>query len=238
MDKHVCVMLLTYNRWAYAERALNSCLSNLKHDGPLSVHIADDGTEGQYRYELVEVAKKYVSEVSVTNSNRRGYGANYNTATQVVHLRADIVLPLEDDWELSRTLDTSLYIPALERFGCVRLGYLGFTQPLTGRLVHLANATWLHLWKDSYEPHVWTGHPRLETVKWERQVGPWPELLEAGPTEFAVAHKEAARRGVLWPMSYVKPEGDMFVHIGTEHAPNSMDVPVTDEVILPDTVQV
>jgi glycosyltransferase involved in cell wall biosynthesis len=222
--KNVCVMLLTYNRFEYAKITLQSTLENIRYGGPLSVHIADDGSPGTYVADLIEVAKKYdVSSVSSTNSNHRGYGANYNAATQVVHGIADIVLPLEDDWQLTRMLEMERFIPALDTFGCIRLGYLGFTQPLHGVLKHVADATWLQLWERSYEPHVWTGHPRLETVDWQRAVGPWPELLEPGPTEFHVAKKEAARVGVAWPMSYVTPEGNLFAHIGTDKSPNSMD---------------
>lgn len=222
--QHVCVMLLTYNRYEYAEKTLRSTLEHTVYNGPLSVHIADDGSPVDYVPSLIEVAREYdLEQVTSTNSNHRGYGANYNAATQVVHGFADVVLPLEDDWELVRNLELARFLPALETFGCIRLGYLGFTQPLHGEFKLLADAIWIKLWERSYEPHVWTGHPRLETVDWQRAVGPWPELLEPGPTEFHVAKKEAARLGVAWPMSYVKPEGDLFCHIGTLKAPSSMN---------------
>jgi len=224
--QHVCVMLLTYDRYEYAELTLKSALENIRYGGPLSVHIADDGSPDGYVPALIELAKGIgIAQVSSTNSNHRGYGANYNAATQVVHGFADVVLPLEDDWQLTRALELERYIPALDVFGCIRMGYLGFTQPLHGELKHVADATWLKLWERSYEPHVWTGHPRLETVDWERAVGPWPELLEPGATEFYVSKKEAARVGVAWPMSYITPEGNMFAHIGSTKSPNSMDVP-------------
>ncbi len=231
---HVCIMLLTYNRYEYAELTLRSALENIKYEGPLSVHIADDGSPDGYVAELMEIAKGMgIEQVTSTNSNHRGYGANYNCATQVVHSFADVVLPLEDDWQLLRELDLDKYVPVLGQFGCIRMGYLGFTQALHGRFLNVAGATWILMWPNSYEPHVWAGHPRLETVAWERAVGPWPEVLEAGPTEFAVAHKEAARTGVVWPMSYIKPEGDLWAHIGTVHAPNSLLVvePAVDGVV-------
>ena len=74
---------------------------------------------------------------------------------------------------------------------------------------------WLALDPDSPEPHVFAGHPRLELAEWERYVGPWPEGLAAGPTEFEVAHRREARMGVAWPIDLIKPTGDAFVHIGT-----------------------
>jgi hypothetical protein len=68
---------------------------------------------------------------------------------------------------------------------------------------------------DSPEPHVFAGHPRLETVGYQRRVGEWPEGLLPGETEFSVAHYQWARMGVVWPMDLVKPSGDLFCHIGT-----------------------
>jgi hypothetical protein len=214
-DNHVCIMLLTYKRTDYALKTLESALKNIKHEGPLSVHIADDGSPPEHRKGLVNLAEQYVDLVTVTDSERRGYGANYNLGTQVVHSRADVVLPLEDDWELLRPLDTSCYLPALRVFGCIRMGYIGFTQELRGTLHYIDHAIWMRLYEHSREPHVFAGHPRLESVAWERNVGPWPELLEPGATEFEVARKDAARLGVAWPLEYIKPSGDLWAHIGT-----------------------
>jgi hypothetical protein len=157
-------------------------------------------------------------ELTLTNSQRRGYGANYNLATQVVHKRADYVLCLEDDWELLRPLPVEQYLAALQRFGCVRMGYIGFTQELRTTLHYIKGVMWMRFYENSREPHVWAGHPRIETVAWQRAVGPWPELLEPGRTEFEVAHKPEARLGVVWPLEYIRPSGDLFCHIGTERS--------------------
>ena len=218
----VCVLLLTYNRLAYAKRTLESALNNIQGDYDLYVHIASDGDTSEYIDELCITAAKYpeVLEVTHTNSERNGYGANYNLATQVVHHISDYVLVLEDDWELTRDLDLDVFIGALDELGagCMRLGYLGFTQPLRGELASSHGRIWLRLDPSSAEPHVFAGHPRIESVGWQRAVGPWPEGLEPGQTEFVVAHITESRYGVIWPMQEVKPYGDMFVHIGAERA--------------------
>lgn len=215
-DEHVCLMLLTYKRTEYAVRTLETALKNIQYDGPFSIHIADDGSEPEHRDVLLKVARDHVcGNVTITNSERRGYGANYNLATQVVHQRADYVLCLEDDWLLTRTLELSKFLPALQRFGCCRMGYIGFTQEMRLTLHYINGAMWMRFYEGSREPHVWAGHPRIETVAWQRAVGPWPELLEPGRTEFEVCHKEAARLGVVWPIEFIKPSGDMWSHIGT-----------------------
>jgi len=185
------------------------------------VHIASDGDDDEYLSALMFIANDFdLAFVTTTNSERSGYGANYNLATQVVHGFASHVLPLEDDWELTRDLDLDIFIQALDSLdaGCMRLGYLGYTQPLRGELAAAVGRHWLRLDPSSAEPHVFAGHPRLETVAWERSVGPWPEGLEPGQTEFAVAHIAESRYGVIWPIQEIKPYGDMFVHIGAERA--------------------
>lgn len=217
------IALLTYNRLDYAKRTLKSVISNIKWSGNLAVHIASDGDDAAYMHELacVASAQSAVRIHSLTDSNslRMGYGANWNLATQVVHGFSDYVLPLEDDWELTRELDADRLVAGLDAIGngsgCIRLGYVGYTQSLRGEFVYANNEHFLRLDHASDEPHVFAGHPRLETVAFERSVGPWPEGLSPGETEFQVAHMPTARRNIYWPISYVKPEGDLFAHIGS-----------------------
>jgi len=222
MPASIYICLLTFDRLDYAIKTLRSTLDNIVYDGNLSVHIADDGSSEEYRQTLIDIAGGYknVQGVTVTNSERGGYGRSYNLAMQTVHLYADIILPLEDDWELCRPLDLHPLVEALQtgEFGCIRLGYIGFTQPLRGELTHVAAHTYLRFDHDSPEPHVWAGHPRLETREWQRSVGPWPEGLDPGSTEFSVAHRPEARKGVAWPLDLIHPVGDLFLHFGAWQA--------------------
>lgn len=217
----VALVLLTYDRFAYAEKTLRSTLDRLhiSEHHELAVHIADDGSPGGYRESLMEIAQSYdcVKYVTVSNSNRGGYGSNYNLATLHTHSWADMVLPLEDDWELTRQFSIDPMIDALNagEFGCIRMGYVGWTQPLRCEFKFVANHRWLLFDPYSPEPHVFSGHPRLETVEWERRVGLWPEHMQAGATEFTVAHRPEARQGVAWPVDFIHPRGDAWAHIGT-----------------------
>lgn len=213
------ICLLTYNRFEYARTTLESVLKNVVYDGNMAVHIADDGSPSGYIDDLVASMVRNVP-VSWSNSERGGYGANYNLAMQTVHNLSRFVLPLEDDWELTRRLDLNRLTRDLLILGggCIRLGYLGFTQELRGKAVRGEEDVYLRLDANSDEPHVFAGHPRLETTEWARLVGPWPEGLGAGATEFAVSKLPTARQRVFWPMELVKPNGDLFAHIGTHRA--------------------
>jgi hypothetical protein len=220
------LLLLTYSdslesaRTQYAEKTLRSALDNLKYSGPLSVHIADDGSPEEHRQKLADIAGGYerVQGVTVTNAQRSGYGASYNLATQVVHNWADVVLPLEDDWELTQPLDADSMVQTLMEtpIECIRRGYLGFTQELRGVLGHAFGSTYLVMDPDSPEPHVNAGHPRLETVRYERSVGPWTEGINPGATEFSWCVRRAAREGVAWHMG--APLDGHFKHVGTVQA--------------------
>lgn len=240
MDK-ICICLLTYNRFEYAETTLRNTLDNIKYPDPVSVHIADDGSPGDYRQRLVDIAGGYpnVQGVTVSNSERGGYGRNVNLATQVIHLHAHCVLMLEDDWKLIRPLDLEPLVNALNAdvgIDCIRLGYLSFTQAMRGELLNIAPEWNKYLLFDpkSEEPHVFAGHPRLETVAYQRRVGEWQEGLEPGMTEFVITHRPEARMGVAWPLDLVHPRGDLFAHIGairsTEVDTVTMDARVTEAV--------
>jgi len=220
MPKVVCC-LMTYNRREYAEITLRSFY---KHVTPKPhLHIADDGSPPGYTDALAKVASKAGAPcATVTNSARGGYGANVNLASQVTHSLADYVFMLEDDWELLHPLDLGEYIEDMEALpdvGCIRLGYLSWTQPIGGALLCGPRRKYLLLDPRSPEPHVFAGHPRLERVAYQRTVGEWPQGLDPNQTEFKLAHMPAARTGVAWPLGLDPREGyGLFAHIGSERA--------------------
>lgn len=220
MVPRLTICLLTYARTDYAIKTLESTLKNLVWTGELRVHIADDGSDEPHRNVLFQTAKHFVTPdyISISNAERGGYGRNVNLATQVIHEISDYVLMLEDDWELVQKLDIDKLIEDMEgdeRLRCIRLGYLSFTQRLMADVIQSKHYKYLLLYPASPEPHVFAGHPRLERVSYQRQVGAWPENLLPGQTEFAVAHKPDARIGVVWPIDLVRTWGDVFAHIGS-----------------------
>lgn len=215
------VVLLTYGRLEYAQRTLTSAVRFLSsNEHVVRWHIASDGDTPEYIESLVDTLVAYgiPSEViTLSNSYRGGYGKNYNLAMQTAHQVSDWVLPLEDDWELLRPFNPDALIRdmTLLGIGCARLGYIGYTQTLTGTLAKGDTGHWLVFDPDCAEPHVFAGHPRIELVAWSRTVGPWPEGKNPGETEFEVSHRIEARTNVGWPLEVVKPSGDLFAHIGT-----------------------
>lgn len=219
----ITLLLLTYKRLDYAKTTLRHALDKLTTSHELAVHIADDGSGGEHINVLREVAGGYSHVVAVGHSDsaRGGYGRNFNLATQQVHLGSDIILPLEDDWKLERQLDLDPLVKTLveaNTIGCIRMGYMGFTQELKGHIEFHNQEHYLVFDPDSAEPHVWAGHPRLESREWQKKVGPWIEGLAPGATEFHMSKCPASRVGVAWPLDLIAPQGDLWSHIGTERS--------------------
>jgi glycosyltransferase involved in cell wall biosynthesis len=213
----IAICLLTYNRMETAEPVLRAMLDLIQYSEPFHVHVADDGSPSGYREKLVEIAGGYanVHKVTVSNSQRRGYGASYNLAAQAIDSNY-AALEIEDDWLLARPLDLEPLVQAMVdgEAGCIRLGYLSQTASLFGEVRDSAAGKLLALSPNSPEHHVFTGHARLETTAWRQRLGPWPEGLRAGETEFEVCKRRESRIGVVWPLDVVMPKGDLFLHSG------------------------
>lgn len=234
----LAIVLTTYNRLEYAQATLRSTLDNLVTREPIWLHIADDGSPFGYVDELLALARGYrLAGVSTSNSQRKGYGANYNAAYRNITQLVDVshVLILEDDWRLERALDMDRFCRAFgdPRIDVIRLGYIGYTDRLTCDWVWIEPDHYLLFDPNCPEPHVFAGHPRIERFEHYSRVGEWPEGVEAGMTEFSVAHYPPAREGIAWPVSLVHPDGNMYVHIGEAPCiepdvliPNATAIPV------------
>lgn len=225
------IVFLTYTpdmdhpRVAYARLCLTDLLKNLRPADDLHIHIADDGSPQEHRHSLQELAYALGFEATVTNSERGGYGHSYNLASQVVHSLCDYVMPIEDDWRLLKPLDVRPLIQAIDEsqglLRCIRLGYLGYSAALRGQLVSFADQSFLLFDHASEETYIWAGHPRLETVAFQRDLGAWPVGIGAGATETEVVHRAASRVGVAWPLdagvNASQQWASMFAHVGDVH---------------------
>lgn len=220
----IAVVLLTYNRLPYALKTVTAALKNLEsNDHSFKWHIASDGDNDAYTNSIMAEMRACMlaGEITTSNSERGGYGKNYNLAMQTAHADCEYVLPLEDDWVLTRGLNLDGVIRDMTQLGigCARMGYIGYTQEVRGTLRYGdACGHWFEFDAASPEPHVFAGHPRIEAVEWSRKVGPWNEGLLPGATEFEVAHRPAARVNVAWPLDMIRPTGGLFAHIGAERS--------------------
>lgn len=214
----VIAILLTYQRTAYAQRTVAAAARSLRCDD-LAWYVADDGSDEAHLAAVHETLAQYDQQVVGGHSARVGYGANANRAWREASHYSPITLWLEDDWELTQSLDIRPYVQLLlahEDVGMVRLGYLnahmrGTSVARNGRLY----------WHLDHTPAVdgtpvFTGHPSLRHARYAESYGLYPEGLLPGDTELVYAYEYRVRKGpvILWPATY--PEYGLFAHIGAE----------------------
>jgi len=205
-----------------ALRALRSTMANVMYEGPLHVHIADDGSSQDYRRLVLELAASWpqIDGVTVTNGDGRGLGVAHNLALRTIHAYSGIVLCLDDAWELVRPLDLNRLVPAFfvhDWVACIRLDQLhagdsGFMVDLNGQL---------YFELDRHKPS-WTGGPRLETRRYQRDSGEWPEYKETDQVLQQLRRRQQTWNGVLWPIDLActasPSSSSIYVPQGGNHA--------------------
>lgn len=213
----IVVVLLTYQRTAYAVRTVAAARRHLGFAGEIGYYLADDGSDPAHVAAVREAlgGAWLVGE----HSARRGYGANANAAWRAVDGETPLTLWLEDDWELTAPLDLTPYAHLLQtrdEIGMVRMGHLNLD--IRGR-------TWGHdgrvYWLFDHAPHhegtpVFTGHPSLRHRRYRECYGWYPEGRSPGDTELAYAYQfrvgPPEGPGIVWPAE-LGPWG-AFAHIG------------------------
>lgn len=153
-----------------AMQAWESWRENLKYDGELRVHIADDGSElvdyteswwkqTNRRYPLCEVGK-----LTYSRQNRWGVGASLNAGLRAAHQNSPLTLYAVDDWKLVDPINLTPWAKLLhahEDLGALRLGP---PHPwLTGQVEHDDGRWYLridrHHYAFSFRPTLF--HQRL-----------------------------------------------------------------------------
>lgn len=230
----VAIIMNTYNRLEYAIRTMEALKLKLACSEEIWMHVADDGSSQEYRDKLWSVAGQYWGDRrSITNSERRGYGASHNMAINtIMGIGVGIggfsaYLMVEDDWELLERLDLDPLVAVVngnDGVGMIRLSYIGYNYELRAKFLWIGSRHYLLLDPDSPSEYVFSGNPRLVSPAWEAKVGPWIEGVSAGQTEIAVGSLMAARTGVVWPADLIHPSGGLFRHFG--------DIRVADDPVV------
>ncbi len=161
-------------RRAEAERTVETWDDYLHYDGPVYVHVGDDGSAPEYSGPL---GLGWAEGVTVSRQERHGVGASLNAGCRQAFERDGLALYAVDDWTLTAALDLSLWAELIEGadIGALRLGP---PHPhLTGTVRHWDNGGQLDhpgiWWLDLDRHHFAFGHrpalyhPRLfEAYGW------------------------------------------------------------------------
>jgi hypothetical protein len=212
----ITIVLQTFKRTDVALRTIVAARQYL-HYPDLYWYVADDGSPREHVDAVIEALGD--APIIGLHTERRGYGANANTAWGAANQHSALTFWLEDDWELSTPLDLYPYAALLmerDDIGMARLGYLN--PGIRAECVSHGGALY---WKLDHEPAehwqlAFTGHPSLRHRRYRQAYGDYPTGLGPGDTELGYAYQYRTRSGpaIVWPAAY--PPNGLFSHIGIQ----------------------
>lgn len=205
----VCALIVTYKRTECAVRTIQALRRNLIYPS-LVWHIADDGSPNGHLDALGEAID---GPYSVTNANRQGVGVSQNLGMDAALAKADFILWLEDDWELSAPFDLTPCVQLLMEdasIGMVRLGYI--SPGIQGELIPGAGRLWWRLKKGP--TYTFTGHAALRHRRFCQAYGYYQAGLAPGATELHYCGTFNGREGPDIVVPAFTGEWGPFGHIG------------------------
>jgi len=212
----VAIVLVTYARTEYAVRTAVSVKEKLKYDGELAWYVGDDGSRVEH-FDAVMSALGGVKFIGHHSEDfvpgKRWPGKSWNKAWQEALKFSDIVLWLEDDWQLGRELDITPYVRLLverEDIGMVRLGHLAINLNMTSRGHN--GIHYLQMWRNMQ--YAYSGNPHLKHRRFYDTYGQYNETILPGDTEIDYDHKFRNTSGpdIYWPVDI--GGWGIFSHIG------------------------
>jgi hypothetical protein len=208
-----------YRRATNARMTLGTWQHRLVYEGPLYLHIADDGSAlPDYPANIVEYPGNFL-ETTYSRQERHGVGASLNAGFRQAHdLRGGLVLYAVDDWLLLEQFDVSPWARLLVERSEVGMVRLGPPHPdLTGRIEALT-AEWQGWGLRLDRHHYAFGHrPALYHQRMRDAYGPFAEDVNAYECERLYAERWA--RGFLTEPGIVLALPHPWLHVdGPEFA--------------------
>jgi len=178
-------------RLTTAEMAVCSWAENLRYDGRIFLHIADDGSHDLDSFEVLgEIWNK---DWLLTQQDRCGVGASLNAGFTRAFERSLLAFYIVDDWELKQPLDISPWVQLLltnESIGVVRLG---IAHPdLTGVVRHCPETGEYYLLLDRHH-YAFAHRPALYHKRFIDAYGPFEENVNAFECEREYNERFAAQ---------------------------------------------
>jgi len=213
----VAIVLLTYQRTAYALETIQSARKNLIYGRPLYWIIADDGSDEAHFsavYKAIEADEQGSGVTFSCFSEKLNYGGIANLAVEIANENGcPITFWLEDDWRTERPFDLTPYACLLAQdddIGMVRLAHMptGLEADTIGRHGRM----YLHIKKT--RQYAFSGNPHLKHFRFFEDYGMYPIGRNPGNTEVFYDHTVRTTEGckIVWPLAI----GDTypFGHIG------------------------
>ncbi len=207
----IAILFLTYARTDYAVRSIQGALDYLE-GCERSWYVADDGSSRKHHSAVMDALEG--EEIIGDHNERLGAGASWNRGLDVCFHEFEILLYLEDDWELQRPFDVSVFIALLQEIneiGMVRLGYLpvGLDCHTVGHIGH----HYLRIGKTT--AYQYSGNPSLRHRRFHTAYGMYPTNHNPGNTEIYFDGQVRGKKDgpeIWWPVEL--GGWGIFQHIG------------------------
>ena len=217
------ILIPTYNRTNILVQTVQRLLNFIICNRPWYILIGDDGDNFFETVNHISAIESPPGRVNVCKGPRNGLGANLNTLLKAAP--TEIVMQMDDDHWLTRSLSVNEYMDELETdpaFGWIRLfmglqsdsnnkeTYYNFTARNYGRY-------WRLMPKISglYIP---SNRPHIKCKEFHRRYGPYDEGVKLGIQESSFCHRFADNHhndgllDVFIPM--YPPPMDTWMHVG------------------------
>jgi len=211
----IYVLLTTYKRTDTAVRTIRGIKEKLIYPN-YGWFVSDDGSSQDHINTVMqEIGVNY--HRYLYNSNRKGVGHGMNhSLVELWDMGVELVISMEDDWELTAPLDLEPYVRTLvdhSENGLIRFGYI--SEGLTGKTVSQEGKLYWNLYNLG-ETYRFTGHPHLKHKRFHDVYGYYDEGWAAGKTELSMCGKTNLKTGpnILYPTDCATY--GFFAHIGTE----------------------
>lgn len=162
-----------------ATNTLKTWAKNLRYDGEICLHVADDGSTLDWN-----PAKYWEGVITYSRQERHGVGASLNAGFKQAFEKSPLVAYFVDDWQLTEKLDITPWCKVLierEDAGIVRLGP---PHPFLRGKVEMVTTDWQG-WALRCEPYgLVVGHrPEIFHRRFIDRYGWWEEDINACEVE-------------------------------------------------------
>lgn len=207
MTEPLTICLLTYERTEYALRTIDAVVKHLVYPD-IAWYVSDDGSRPEHIEAVLGRLRYHGQRLNMESgwhSDRLSYGRGANRAVRWGLERGDLILMLEDDWELSRRFEIWNYCAMLMQrpdIGMVRMGYLnsgvgGLSMGFGGDLYWSLDDTHSR----NFSTFAFAGHPAIMHKRFFEHYGYYPEAWQPGETELKMCWQCVSGMGprIVWP---------------------------------------
>jgi len=211
----VSVLIVTYDRPTEIRKTIRALREHIKYPADkLRYHIADDSSPGNYIYDLQQDFKDLGLTVTITD--RKGFGANVNKGLIHCWNTSDIVLFNEDDRPPIKTYDLEKAValllsekdsgrpegaPKRQPIGMIRLGGIAshwMTLQSREAETFMGKLNYLHILKRSPFLNCYSNQPFISHRRFFDYYGLYPEHTPLAQTETQYAMKFKHKGGGPW----------------------------------------